>query len=248
MINEILTSQLQRLRLKGLLDTLESRFKQAEDENFTAAEFLQLIFQDEIGRREAESLSKRLQKAKFESKYTFDNLILTEYSNEIQRTIRNLKTGIFLNDNQNVIIMGPTGTGKTHLAHALGHVACCKGSSTRFIRTNAMFRELLISRADLSWSKVFASYVKPKVLILDDFAIKSMTPDQAEDIYELIAERMINTSFIITSNRTVDAWVQLFPDPVMANAALDRLANNSHQLILDGDSYRKKNRPILEDV
>ena len=109
-----------------------------------------------------------------------------------------------------------------------------------------MFRELLISRADLSWAKVFASYVKPKVLILDDFAIKSMTPDQAEDIYELIAERMINTSFIITSNRTVDAWVQLFPDPVMANAALDRLANNSHQLILEGESFRKKNRPTTE--
>ena len=144
--------------------------------------------------------------------------------------------------------MGPTGTGKTHLAHALGRLACCRGHTTRFIRANVMFRELQASRADLTWTKVFAGYVRPKALILDDFALKAMTVEQAEDVYELIAERMIDTSFIITSNRTVDAWVKLFPDPVMANAALDRLANNAHQLVLEGESFRKRNRPAVTET
>lgn len=248
MVTDLLMDQLNRLKLKGLIETLEVRLEQAEKDHLTAVEFLQLICQDEITRRDAVALTKRLQSAKFESRYTFDNMDLSHYSSTIQRNIRDLQTAGYLRGGKSVIIMGPTGTGKTHLAHALGHVACCEGYSTRFIRANALLRELQSSRADLSWSKVFAKYLKPKLLILDDFALKVMTPDQAEDVYELIAERSEQRSFIITSNRTVDAWVKLFPDPVMANAALDRLANNAHQIILQGESFRKKNRPMLTEA
>jgi DNA replication protein DnaC len=246
MIPETLTSQLNRLKLKGLLETLEVRLQQAEANHLTAAEFLQLSLQDEITRREAASLKRRLQSASFESKYTFENMLFDHYPSKVQRHIRDLQAGGYLHEGKSIIIMGPTGTGKTHLAHALGHIACCRGLSTRFIRTQAMLRELQASRADLSWSKVFAKYLKPKLLILDDFALKSMSAEQAEDIYELIAERIHKGNFIITSNRTVDAWVKLFPDPVMANAALDRLANNAHQIILEGDSFRKRGRPKQE--
>jgi len=209
---------------------------------------LQLTFQDEITRRDASALAKRLQSAKFESRYTFDNMVLDHYPTKVQRQVRDLQAGNYLHQNKSIIIMGPTGTGKTHLAHALGHVACCKGLSTRFIRANAMLRELQASRADLSWTRVLSKYLKPRLLILDDFALKAMTPEQAEDVYELIAERIGKGSFIITSNRTIDAWVKLFPDPVMANSALDRLANNAHQIVLEGESFRKKSRPSVTDA
>jgi DNA replication protein DnaC len=243
MITDPLTKSLNRLRLHGLLNTLDVRLEQAEKESLTASDFLQLVLQDEISRRDAETLIKRLRAAKFESQYTFDNLLLDNYPSQIKRNIRDLQTGNYLHEHKSIIIMGPTGTGKTHLAHALGHAACCKGTSTLFIRANTMLRQLQTSRADLSWSKEFHKHLKPKLLILDDFALKAMTPEQAEDVYELIAERHSRSSFIITSNRTVDAWVKLFPDPVMANAALDRLGNNSYQIILEGESFRKKNRP-----
>ena len=248
MIPEAITQQLNRLRLKGLLETLDMRLQQAEKEHLTASEFLQLTFQDEITRRDASALAKRLQSAKFESRYTFDNMVLDHYPTKVQRQVRDLQAGNYLHQNKSIIIMGPTGTGKTHLAHALGHVACCKGLSTRFIRANAMLRELQASRADLSWTRVLSKYLKPRLLILDDFALKAMTPEQAEDVYELIAERIGKGSFIITSNRTIDAWVKLFPDPVMANAALDRLANNAHQIVLEGESFRKKSRPSVTDA
>lgn len=246
MINNTIQEQLSRLRLKGFLETLDMRLEQAEKDNLTAIEFLQLIFQDEITRRDALCLAKRLQHARFEARYTFDNLRLEHYPSEMQRRIRNLQASTYLHEGKSIIIMGPTGTGKTHLAHALGHIACQKGFSTRFIRANAMLRELQASRADLTWTNIFAKYLKPKLLILDDFALKSLTPEQADDIYELITERQPPSSFIITSNRTVDAWVKLFPDPVMANAALDRLANNSYQIVLQGESFRKKNRPNID--
>lgn len=249
MIPEAMIEQLRRLRLKGLMGTLDVRLEQSEKDNLTAAEFLQLVFQDEISRRDADACTKRMQRASFESKYTFDNMVLEHYPSSIQRHIRNLQTSTYLNEGKSVIIMGPTGTGKTHLAHALGHLACCKGITTRFVRANAMLRDLQASRADLTWAKVFAKYLKPKLLILDDFALKVMTPEQAEDVYELIAERSTSTSnFVITSNRTIDAWVKLFPDPVMANAALDRLANNAHQIVLQGESFRKKNRPVATQI
>ena len=102
------------------------------------------------------------------------------------------------------------------------------------------------ARADNTYSKEMKRYCKPELLIIDDFGLTSLTAQQAEDIYELIAVRATKGAFIVTSNRTVDAWIELFPDPVMANAALDRLANVAYQLVIQGGSYRKKQRTDIK--
>ncbi len=168
---------------------------------------------------------------------------MKRYPSEIQSTIRELICGQYLKNNQNVLIMGPTGTGKTHVAQALGHQACRQGKSVRFIRASAFYRELQASRADETWCKVFKQYLRPELLIIDDFGLKAMTIQQAEELYELIAERNQKGSIILTSNRYVDSWIKLFPDPVMGNAALDRISNNAYHLVFEGDSYRKNLRP-----
>lgn len=143
--------------------------------------------------------------------------------------------------------MGPTGTGKTHLAQALGHQACRQGKSVRFIRAQALHHILTASRADRSWQIELKKFLAPKLLIIDDFGLQALTVTQAEDIYELIAERYLKGSFIFTSNRKVEAWMDLFPDKVMANAALDRLSNQAHHIVLTGESYRRKNSPMLKN-
>lgn len=246
MITETLMQQLSRLRLKGFLETLEMRFEQASQQNLPHYDFLELILQDEVQRRDTDCIAKRLRKARFESQQSFEEMRLEHYPPKTQKVIRNLQNNQYLEHHQHVIIMGPTGTGKTLLAQALGNLACRKGYSTRFIRANAFLREMHASRADNTWEKQLKKFMSPQILILDDFGLKSLTGQEADDIYELIAERANRGSFIITSNRTVDAWVKLFPDPVMANAALDRLANKAHQIILEGESYRKKSRPTQE--
>jgi DNA replication protein DnaC len=243
MINTNLNEQLKRLRLTGMLETLSMRFEQAQKDNLPHHELFQLVLQDEIQRRDIVNIAKRLQRAHFEEAKDFQSLQLEHYKPATQQVINGLKNAMYLKSKQHIILMGATGTGKTHLAQALGNLACRYGYSVRFIRANAFFRQMQASRADHGWEKTFKAFLVPELLILDDFGLKTLSNQEAEDVYELIADRANKGSFIITSNRTVDAWVKLFPDPVMANAALDRLANNAQQIILEGESFRKKNRP-----
>jgi DNA replication protein DnaC len=241
-----LEDQLKRLRLSGILQTYQPRLEQARAHAFAYEEWLSLLLQDEIQRRDAQALAKRLTKAHFEQEKTFEGYDFNRYPVKVQQTIRSLMVGQYLEEQQHLLIMGPTGTGKTHLAQALGHQACRQGKKVRFIRANILFRELLASRADHTWEQQFKKLLHPELLIIDDFGLKAFSSTQAEDIYELIAERHLKSSFVITSNRTVEGLLELFPDPVMGNAALDRIAHRAHHLILEGESYRKKTRPQIQ--
>jgi DNA replication protein DnaC len=245
---EHLQAQLKRVRMGGILETLESRLVQARESNLSHTELLGLILQDELQRREVMSLSKRIKQAKFEEKKTLEELRFDRYPVKVQQIIRDLANGSYLESNQHILIVGPTGTGKTHLAQAFGHQACRQGYSVHFIHANLLLRKLHGSRADNSWEKLFRKLLSFDLLIIDDFGLKNLTHTQADDIYELIAELYLKKSIIVTSNRKVEGWVELFPDPVMANAALDRLSNLSHHIVLEGQSYRRERRPTTTAI
>jgi DNA replication protein DnaC len=244
---EILKPLLKRLGLTGFLETLESRLLQARDSSLTYEEFITLLLQDEAQRRDARNFIKRVSRAKFEEGKTLEGLQLSCYPVKEQQVIRELSCGNYLNEHQHILIMGPTGTGKTHLAQALGQQACRQGKSVRFIRAQALHHILTASRADNSWQMELKKFLSPKLLIIDDFGLQALTMTQSEDIYELIAERYLKGSFIFTSNRKIEAWMDLFPEKVMANAALDRLAHHAHHIVLTGESYRRKNSPMLKN-
>ena len=238
-----LNEQFKKLRLSGIMETFEARLTSARENGLSHSEWLSLLLQDEIQRREALALEKRFKKASFEQIKTFEEYEITRYPLTMQHLIRDLMGGLYLKEHHHCLAVGPTGTGKTHLAQALGHQACRQGKSVRFIRTSVLLREMHASRADQSWERTLKKLSTPDLLIIDDFGLSALTLTQAEDFYELVAERHLKSSFIITSNRKVEAWVDLFPDPAMGNAVVDRLTNQSYHVILEGDSYRRKMRP-----
>jgi DNA replication protein DnaC len=239
----VLNEQLKRLRLSGVLDTFEVRLTQARENALSHTEWLALLLQDEIQRREGQTLVERFKRAKFEQEKTFEGYEMGRYPLPVQHLIHDLMAGHYLKENQHILIVGPTGTGKTHLAQALGHQACRQGNQVRFIRAAVLLRELYASRADQTWNKAIKKFISPELLIIDDFGLSTLSFTQAEDLYKLITQRHLNSSIILTSNRKVEAWVELFPDPTMGNAVVDRISNQSYHIVLEGESYRRKMSP-----
>jgi DNA replication protein DnaC len=156
--------------------------------------------------------------------------------------IRDLSTLRFLEFGESVVLHGPVGVGKSHIAQALGHAACRTGYSVAFTKTSRVLADLAGGHADRTWESRLRRWARPALLILDDFAMREFTPAQADDLYELISER-VNKSVIITANRKAEDWYSLFPNPVVAESILDRLVNRAHHVAMEGRSYRPNKRP-----
>lgn len=242
-----LQSKLKVLKLGGMLETLDGRLDQAQREHLGFLDFLELLLEDEIQRRQAKRLANRVARARFEEVKTLEEFNFSFNPKTPSQQIRDLATCAFLDQKASVLIYGPVGVGKTHLAQALGHEACRRGYTVLFTKTSRLLRDLGGGRADGTWEARLRRYLLPDLLLLDDFAMKEFTNQQAEDLYELIDERSRRASFIATSNRSPQDWYALFPNPVLAESALDRLVNASHHLVLEGKSYRPRLRPGHQD-
>ena len=238
-----LQSKLRALRLGGMLETLDLRLDQAGQGRLGYLEFLELLLEDEIGRRAAKGLASRVSKAHFEEQKTLEEFDWSFNPTIPAARIRDLATGQFIARKESVLLCGPVGVGKTFIAQALGHQACRLGYSVLFTKMTRLLADLGGGRADGTWAVRLRRYLHPDVLIIDDFGLKEFTLPQAEDTYELICERCRAGSIIVTSNRSPQDWYALFPNPVLAESALDRLINRAHHLTLVGKSYRPLQRP-----
>lgn len=238
-----LQAKLKTLRLGGMLHTLELRRGQAEDQRLGHVEFLALLLDDEIDRRQSKMLAQRLHRARFEEEKTLEEFDFSFNPQIPAEQLRNLATCGFVERRELVLLCGPVGVGKTHAAQALGHAACRAGYTVLFTKTSALLRDLAGGRADGSWEPRLRKYLQSDVLILDDFGMREFTSTQAEDLYELICGRYRAGSMMVTSNRPPADWYTLFPNPVLAESALDRLVNSAHHVIFRGRTYRPLRRP-----
>ena len=152
----------------------------------------------------------------------------------------------FLSTHQHVLVLGPVGVGKTFVAQSLGHIACRFGYRVRFVRADAMLRRLRQSRLDNSRDAEMTSLTTVDLLIIDDFALEPMSKEESKDVYQLFLERTGRASMILTSNRDTAEWLAMFDDVLLAQSAVDRVKNTAFDFVMDGESYRPRQKPKLD--
>lgn len=241
-------TQLKRLKLSGIPDMLDLRIMEAQQNNLSYTEFLVSVLLDEIEKRNMNKLKRLIEKARIGSGKTLESFDFAFNPSIHSAYIKELATCRFIEKGENIFFLGPTGTGKTHLSKAICHMACRKYFSVRFFNAYEFFKDL--SRADLNGKldKFTKELLKVDLLVIDDFAFKKINQQSAEFLYSIVDQRYQVKSIIMTSNRSVSDWGAIFPDPVMANAIMDRLAHNAHQIIIKGESYRKKMSPQFKSL
>jgi DNA replication protein DnaC len=237
---------LKRLRMSGILDTLEVRNRQAIDNQWTYVEFLARLLEDETERREQKQLALRIRRASINTTKTLEGFDFNFNPSINRQQLLDLATCAFIAQKQNVLICGPTGVGKSHVSQALTHEACRRGYTALFVNTYRMLRQINGGRADGSWEKRLQTYLKPDLLVLDDFGLKALQPPAPEDLYDVISGRYEKGSIILTSNRAPQEWPDLFGNPLLASAGLDRLNHNAEVVIITGTSFRAQ-RPMSSE-
>ncbi len=202
-LDPALRNALRTLKLTGMLDTLDARLAQTRDGTLGHLDFLQVLCEDEIARRESAALTRRIRRARFEEQSTFESFDFTANTKLPAAMLRDLAALRWLDAAESVILYGPVGVGKTHMAQALGHAVARRGGDVRFAKTSRVLSDLAGGHADRSWGQRIREYTKPLVLILDDFAMREHTAMHADDLYELISDRAVNgRPLILTSNRS----------------------------------------------
>ncbi len=229
---------LKKLRLSGLLHTLDLRGREAVDENLGHTEFLYRLLNDEVERRDSKQLALRLRRARFDGDKTIDDFDFHFNPAVPRAVVVDLATCGFVAKREVVCLVGPSGVGKSHLAQALGHRACMLGHTVLYTAAHQMFRQLRAARADRSLDRTRLKFTNPDLLITDDLGLQPLRDDEPQDLYELIRHRYERGAMVITSNRATEEWYPLFGDPLLASAAMDRLLHHSHVVELTGDSYR----------
>lgn len=247
-VSDDLIPVLKKLRLSGVLQTLDLRTKEAVDGSLSHTEFLFRLCADEVQRRDSKQLEMRVRRANFESSKYLDDFEWAFNPQVPKAKIVDIATCAFIPRQENVLLIGPTGVGKSHLAQAIGERACRAGHSVCFIQAHKMLSQLRAARADKTYEKRLLRFTSPDVLIIDDLGLRPLRGDEPIDLYEVIRARYERGSMIVTSNRSMEEWYPLFLDDLMASAALDRLFHHAHIVVMEGNSYRNPPGETPESV
>ena len=245
MKNQDLAADLKRLKLPGRADNLDRRSREAEEAKLGYLEFAALLVQDEVASRDSNSFQKRLKTAGFASRMTFESFDF-EFNSAVLPApmLRDLSSCRFVDQRRNLVIAGPPGIGKSHIAQALGHEAARRGVDIVLFKTHKLLEKLAPDRLSARRSQLLLKRcIGAGLLILDDFAFRAYSQTETELLYSICDERLSEGSIVVTSNRPPEDWFSVFPDPIVGGAVMDRLVSGAVKLIVtSGRSYRKEGR------
>jgi DNA replication protein DnaC len=242
MMTHPLLPKLRELDLSGMVLTLDVRAAQATENHLTPPEFLALLLDDELERRSQQRLARRFLESGCDSNKSLPSFDFSAVPGVNRTLIQELATCAFVPRHENILLCGPTGVGKSHLANAIACEALKRDFRVLARPTHRLLADLHATRSTGMHHRLLAKVLTCDLLLLDDFGLQPLSPQAVQDLYEVIVERYEHRSLIITSNRAFEEWTEVFNNDLLASAALDRLTHHAHALTIQGQSYRQLNR------
>lgn len=240
MNHQLLEQQLKKLRLT----TASSELGAVLSKHKAAASLPWVIelFEREIDSRAERQLQSRIKTAKFPEVTSLENFDWKFNPQIDEPKIRELAKGEFIRNSQIALFLGKPGTGKSHLAIAIGILAASRGTRVYCTSVKRLIHDITVAKSKNALDVLFRKILSSQLWILDDWGVVSMSRDQAEEVFDLLDRRRYSSAMILTSNRDVAEWNEMFPDPVLANAAIDRIFDRAEVVLFEGESYRMKGK------
>lgn len=233
-------NQISEMKLFGMLKSLDLRLQESISQGWSPSDFLSALVTDEKTYREAVKISRRLKAANFRTQATFEMVDYTAKRSLTKSTVKDLMQMNYIKAApRNVMIVGPTGVGKTFLSTALGNHACRHGHSTIFMGISVFVEKLLMARTDGTYLRLRDRLIRTDFLIIDDIGLKKLPPQIVQDLHDLLEERQEKCT-LITSQLPLQNWKEIIEDELALDTVVDKLQHGSLHIVLSGESYRKK--------
>ncbi len=242
-ISPELRQVLRRLKLSPILESLPERLQLARQQKLPHQDFLELALADEVARRDRVGADLRARAAHLDPQMRldlWDETTGVTFDHQLWNDLCSLR---FLDEPAGVLILGPVGVGKTMLANCLGHIACRRRRSVHFTRSDQLWRSLKAARLDATYEQELRRLLRVDLLIIDDFVLEGLDGTETHDFYQVVVERHRRASTVVTSNREPQEWLAMMADPMLAQSAVDRIVNSAYELVLEGESYRSRQKP-----
>jgi DNA replication protein DnaC len=246
MLNHPTLDKLHTLRLTGMARAYEQQLKMPDTETLSTEERLGLMVDCEMTERENRRLKTRLRRAKLRHAAVIEDIDYRHPRGLDKTLMTKLATSNWVHEQNNLLITGPTGIGKSWLACAMGHQACRDGFNVLYARVPRFFRELTLAKGDGRYLKLMNSLAKTDLLILDDLGTSTLKDEHRRDLLEILEDRYGVRSTTVTSQFPVENWHELIADPTLADAILDRLVHNAYKINLKGESMRKRRKQLTQ--
>lgn len=244
MLTQPLLDKLTRLRLGALRVALEEQLQSTQYADLPFEDRLGLLIDRECTQRDSNRLKRRLKTAKLPLQATIEDLNISASRGLDRRLILHLAQGDWIRQHLNILVLGPTGVGKTFLSSALAHSACRYDFTVRYYRTSRLLHQLSMAHADGSYPDLLHTLARTQLLVFDDWLRDPLTRSQSQDLLEIVDDRYDRSSTLVATQVPVVDWHARFPDPTIGDAILDRLVHNAYRLELQGESRRKLDSPL----